>query len=293
MKVRTGNIDAARSDAQHACDILRAIVAQEPENIPRRIQLAQGYIFLAESGQALDVLCDALPESIDTSIDSALVDAMSKTYSVWLSLMTERQQTIQRTCLIRLAALPSQAEPAESSERITSAESATPKDAALSDAAFFASVVRSPRRSVVIPFLRGTIAAADGNFSVAEERLRTALSHAADDPSINNNLAWILLQKLHNVSDKDARTAALDEALLLSMHSIESAPSIPEFRETHARILANIGKHELAVNEFRRCLAMGLNNRQIHKSLAASLSILGHAHEAAQHELEAHNSTLE
>ena len=240
LKVRTAGIDAARSEAQHACQILQTIVTKEPDNIQRRIQLAQGYVFLARSGQALDVLCEAVPETPEALVDTALVDAMSRTYGIWLSLLPEQQRAIQRTCLSQLSMIP---EPTEISD------TRKPDDSKLStlkvpgapepaDAVFFAAILRSPHRGVVIPFLRGTIAGADGNLPVAEERLRIALSHAPDNPSISNNLAWVMLQDLKNVRGKVQRTARCDEALQLSKQAVDAAPGVPEFAGTYAALLA-------------------------------------------------------
>ena len=137
-----------------------------------------------------------------------------------------------------------------------------------------------------MPFLRGSIAAADGNFLEAEELLRYAQASAADDPSVNNNLAWTLLQQLATIADDEKHTLQLDEALQLATRAVETAPEIPEFRETFAQLLAKAGQHELAVSEFKQCLSMGMKGFEIHKSLATSLSILGQTQEASDHELK-------
>ena len=73
---------------------------------------------------------------------------------------------------------------------------------------------------------------------VAEERLRIALSHAPDNPSISNNLAWVMLQDLKNVRGKVPRTARCDEALQLSKQAVDAAPGVPEFAGTYAALLA-------------------------------------------------------
>lgn len=288
LKARTGKIEAARADARHACEILSVAVENDPNNLVRRIQLAQAYVFLSESGRALNTLCEAIPESPETPVAVQLVEATSKTYAVWLSLMPGWQRNIQRNCLARLAALPVEEIDSNSTEPRSSPDSSpsTVNGVDTADVAFFSRVIVSPRRTIVVPFLRGSIAAADRNLSKAEELLRYAQTNGADDPSVNNNLAWTLLQKLANVADNDKHAKQLDEALQLATRAVETAPEIPEFRETFAQLLAKNGQHELAVNEFKQCLSMGLETRQIQKSLAVSLNILGHTKEASIHEMQ-------
>lgn len=288
LKARSGKIEAARADARHACEILSAIIEQHPNNLARRIQLAQAHVFLSESDRALNTLCEAIPESPTTPVDSQLAEAISRTYAVWLSLMPDRQQNIQRTCLARLAALPDTEIDADSAELSSPADASPSTMTAVdaSDVSFFSRIIASPRRTIVVPFLRGSIAAADGNLPAAEKLLRYARSNSADDPSVNNNLAWTLLQTLDNIASHDDHAMQLGEALQLATRAVETAPQIPEFRETLAQLLAKAGQHELAVTEFRQCLSMGLESRQIHKSLAATLNILGQKQEASYHELE-------
>lgn len=287
LKARTGKIEAARADARHACKILSAAVEKDPKNLARRIQLAQAYVFLSESGRALNTLCEAIPDSPEAPVPAQLVEASSKTYAVWLSLMPERQQNIQRTCLARRAALPDTVVDSDSTKPMPTADSSpsTRNGVNASDVSFFSSVIASPRRTIVVPFLRGSIAAADNDLATAEELLRYAQTNGADDPSVNNNLAWTLLQKLANVANSDEQSMLLNEALQLATRAVETAPEIPEFRETFAQLLAKNGQHELAVNEFKQCLSMGLETRQIQKSLAVSLNILGHTKEASIHEM--------
>ena len=288
LKARTGKIEAARSDARHACEILSVAVEQDPDNLARRIQLAQAYVFLSESGRALSTLCEVIPESAKTPLAAQLVEATSRTYAIWIGQMPERQKNIQRICLARLAALPVAEEYSNTAELRSpaNAESLSINGLDASDVSFFSRVMKSPRRTIVVPFLRGSIAAAEGNFPEAEELLRYAHTNAPDDPSVNNNLAWTLLKKLEDIAEHDDHATQLDEALQLATLAVETAPEISEFHETYAQLLAKAGQHEAAVSEFKQCLSMGLESHQIHKSLAAALLILGQKQEASYHELE-------
>ena len=288
MKARSGEVQAARSEARHACEILRPIVASEPENVKRRIQLAQGHIFLAEPANALKVLLESLPESADTPVDSRLCEAMASTYSVWLSLMPRQQQDSERACLRRLAALP-QLQILDEEAKSTSVDHVS---TALDDKQLFASTIESSRRTIVVPFLRGTIAATEGDWPAAERSLRLALIQADRDPSINNNLACVLVNAAASIKDENARLTTIHEALRLSAQAIETSPDIAEFHETHAQVLALNGSHEQAVGEWKQCLAMGLSTRKIHLALAASLKLLGLISEASRYEQESRNSAF-
>ena len=292
MKAHAGDVQAARSEARHACKILRPIVHSDPDNIERRIQLAQGHIFLADPANALQVLLENQSASADIPVPDRLCEAMASTFAIWLNLMPLEQQSVQRTCLKRLAALPESQTPkvrqAEDPKAATIARVAS----AVDDRHFFASVMKSSRRNVVIPFLRGTIAATNGDWSTAEQQLRSALVHAADDPSINNNLALIVMNNANGLKDSSVRLKGIQEALLMAARSVDASPEIAEFHETYAQVLALSGSHALAVAEWKQCLTMGLSTRQIHRSLAASLRSLGLSSEANQHELESQNAAF-
>ena len=286
LKVRAGNIEAGRSEARRACEVLRPIVAREPGNLIRRLQLAQSYVFLAEPDNSLKVLLKALPESVDPPPDTMLLEAITTTLGVWLSLMPAEKQTVQRECLRQLAALAEASNTDDHSTTANGADVASAPD----DRQFLSEVMQSPRRQVVVLFLEGTIAAAEGNWSVAEQRLRSASDCLPDDPSINNNLAWILAKSSESLMDKAAREATLNEASLMSARSIDASPDVAAFHETYAQVLAMSGRHSQAIAEWEQCLSMGLRSRHIHKSLAASLNILGKTTEAQQHELESRNA---
>jgi len=63
MKARAGQISEARKEALEACQQLKIQVTGAPQDATRRIQLAQGYVFLGQFQNALSCLIEGVDET--------------------------------------------------------------------------------------------------------------------------------------------------------------------------------------------------------------------------------------
>ncbi len=88
MKAKSGNISDAREEANRACEQLQLDVDRSPDDTARRIQLAQGHVFLGRFPEALT----SLIEGFEYGDSPILVDAVSRTYELWYSVLDVNQQ---------------------------------------------------------------------------------------------------------------------------------------------------------------------------------------------------------
>lgn len=289
MKAKAGKIDEAREEARLACQSLSPIVQMEPGNTDRRTQLAQGHVFLGEFGTALEILAAGLP----TDPSPVLVDAMSHTYERWFSVLPPIQQASQLACLRRLVDLPT---PAQSGSTETSLQMISES----SPLPLFRKVINGERGKHFLPLLLGSANAASGNLASAEQNLRTAMSTVSRDPTVCNNLAWVLCEKVrrelteeviangklfvdHTTELSEAQQSSLSEAFTISNEAVQAVPKVCEFRETHAQICSLLGKHQEAVDDLNACLAAGMKSRAMHQTLSVSLTALGRLDESLVH----------
>ncbi len=76
LKVREGDQTGARWETEQACEALEAIVAKEPGNADRRIQLAQGLVFLARFADAICVMSDGMTDTQSAELASSPTDPL-------------------------------------------------------------------------------------------------------------------------------------------------------------------------------------------------------------------------
>ena len=282
LKAKSGKIDEAREEALLACSVLQSLLASSPHDDEIRIQLAQGYIFLGDFSRALIVLVEGFREHRSPR----LISAMAATYEHWYSLLDERQQERQRICLLRILSGSAVAD-GQQGGRDTDRSSA-----------LFTDAIESDHRSLVIPLLLGSASAAAGDLTTAENSLRSALKAAPEDPSVKNNLAWVLGEQIRYHQLQSARQKNIDvepqpllpdqlinlsEALSLSDAAVLLMPDEFEFRETRAQLLALSGRHVEAISDFELCLDAGIRTRELHQALSKSLRAVNRSDEAIVH----------
>ena len=264
-------------EARYAVEHFSVALASDESNIDRRIQLAQSYVYLGQFGRALIVLRDA-PGS---SPDKRLPEAIAGTCSQWMSLLDVNQRKAQFQCLLQLIQYDNKQPP---TDNITLQE-------------FFQEVLRSDRGDMFLSFLAGTIAAHEGRLDESVQLLRDADRMNPLNPTIQNNLACVLLERARvvvtngeqtgNQNDAarpaDSLTIKLAEALQLADQAIAAMSHVAEFHDTRAQILAMMGQYEECVRELRTCLSLGLREARIHRQLARHLQTLGRTAEALEH----------
>ncbi len=280
IKARMGKIEDARAEASLACDVLKPFVAGDPANIDRRTQLAQGHVFLGEFLKAIEVLAEGLPYDAD----GQLLESIATTYTHWYSLLTPSQQQSQLRCLHRLVY-----------RKLSDDERAGQTDLATTD--LFRSAMETEQRDVILLALLGTANAASGDLISAERSLRAALTIAPNEPTVSNNLAWVLSRRATEIQNQaqdnnDSGSPLLDvsdEQLLLSEAKVlvDSAvrlmPDVADFRETRGQVLYQLGLHNESIDDLRHCLESGLSTKSIHQTLADSFNILGQPDDAHRH----------
>ena len=311
LKFRNGDQSGARRETEEACRAFSVLIQQDPENADRRIHLAQGYVFLTKFADAICVMCEGMVSSHSsendtsathkTSNDSAsiednrntMIDAeqssqtsvrdrqrklaqvLCNIYVAWMSTLPADDKAMQFRCLQRMLnqrTVPASATTlsnvsGSASDVMPSAELHASLQAALAD----------PENSWMISALEGNARVARGEWSIAEEAYRIALESAPDEPTLANNLAWLLLRRSRASTGEAAeqvRQKTLTEAFQWSEKAVEQMPEIVSFLETRGQIQAALGNHALALKDLNECLKRGKDSPEIRRTIeAATLSL--------------------
>lgn len=293
LKVRANDHSGARRSTEEACEVLKSLVANEPGRVDRRMQLAQGYVYLGQFADAVCSLSDGMsrtsndvhsvtstaptvPQSDSLGSvselppeDRELAGTLVNTYFAWMSTLPLMEQSTQRRCLHRmLHGTNSAVETSESEEKASAKTTVAFASTNLKDQLMVAIV--DPQFRWIRYAIRGNAEAALGRFSEAEKSFRAALSECPSDPSVNNNLAWILYHRAVSTTapmTADVRKTTLEEAVVLSQRAVESMPDVASFLETRGQIYAAVGRHQDAVRDLVACQKLGKDSTQIQKTL--------------------------
>lgn len=295
LKVREGDQTGARWETEQACEALEAIVAKEPGNADRRIQLAQGLVFLARFADAICVMSDGMTDTQSAELASSSTDplgseptnaglagdsggssglagvgqndegrdrklalTLSNTYFAWIKTLPIDEQAMQLRCLERML----NQEGHESSTTELAVDMSIRMQSALQD----------PATSWIRAAVEGNARAARGELSDAERVYRLALQSAPDDPTLANNLAWVLLAKSRSKqadSTEQAQQQILAEALRWSEQAVSTMPEIVSFLETRGQIQAALGNHAQALSDLMACLDRGKDSPEIQRTMEA------------------------
>lgn len=295
LKVREGDQTGARWETEQACEALEAIVAKEPRNADRRIQLAQGLVFLARFADAICVMSDGMTDTQSAELASSPTDplgseptnaglagdragssrlagvgqndegrdrklalTLSNTYFAWIKTLPIDEQAMQLRCLEKML----NQEGHESSTTELAVDMSIRMQSALQD----------PATSWIRAAVEGNARAARGELSDAERVYRLALQSAPDDPTLANNLAWVLLAKSRSKqadSTEQAQQQILAEALRWSEQAVSTMPEIVSFLETRGQIQAALGNHAQALSDLMACLDRGKDSPEIQRTMEA------------------------
>ncbi len=134
------------------------------------------------------------------------------------------------------------------------------------------SALQDPATSWIRAAVEGNARAARGELSDAERVYRLALQSAPDDPTLANNLAWVLLAKSRSKqadSTEQAQQQILAEALRWSEQAVSTMPEIVSFLETRGQIQAALGNHAQALSDLMACLDRGKDSPEIQRTMEA------------------------
>lgn len=300
LKAREGDQSGARRETEQACEALKSIVAKEPRNADRRIQLAQGLVFLTRFPDAICIVTEGMtvPGSAASALSTTdslggeltnngvvrnsnvigelegvgqnddgkndegrnrkLALTLTHTYFAWIKTLPIEEQAMQMRCLARMLDQNS----SDSSSKEVPVDLSTQMQAAL----------QAPEASWIRPAMEGNARAALGQLSDAEKAYRLALQSAPNDPTLANNLAWVLLTKWQTNrldSVPQARQQYLTEALRWSEQAVSAMPEIVSFLETRGQIQAALGNHALAFSDLTNCIHRGKDGPEIQRTLKA------------------------
>jgi tetratricopeptide (TPR) repeat protein len=311
LKFRNGDQSGARRETEEACRAFSVLIEQDPGNADRRIHLAQGYVFLTKFADAICVISEGMsrsqareshaPATHQTSIDAPtaendtnteieseqslhasvrerhrkLAEVLCNIYFAWMSTLPADDQTMQFRCLQRMlnqntVATSAAAKGLASASEFSigaPAEMLTRLQTALAD----------PENSWTIAAIEGNARVARGEWPIAEEAYRTALKSVPDEPTLANNLAWLLLRKSRAITEEAAeevRQQTMVEALQWSEIAVEQMPEIVSFLETRGQIQAGLGNHALALKDLNECLERGKDSPEIRRTIEAATQTL-------------------
>lgn len=287
LKYRNGDLPGARRETEEACRAFSVLVEEQPQNADHRVQLAQGYVFLLRFAEAICVLTEGMagelsqgipvqpsvePKSTTVSTLSTedvedrnrkLASTLSNIYFAWMITLPANEQELQLRCL----------------QRILNPETSTDSVALLPAElnAKMQTALQSPATSWVLSVLEGNARVALGEWSKAEVAYRFALKSAPNDPTLANNLAYVVLKKSRSVVGDGAdetRQGLLQEAIRLSDNAVNQMPEILNFLETRGQIHAALGNHAAALVDLNECLKRGKDTPEIKRTIEASARAL-------------------
>lgn len=278
LKFREGDRSGARQETEKACRTLSALVEKEPQKADRRIQLAQGYVFLARFADAICVMSEGItlagmlldhaatdivaerpsadPSAAPSAERQKLASTLSHIYFAWINTLPAADQEMQLQCLQQMV-LP---EVEESLERGHSKDLQTQLHAAL----------LNPATSWILRAMEGTARAARGELPEAEHEYRQVLQLCANEPTVANNLAWVILEQTRQAprgADQSVQQARLQEALECSERAVSEMPHIASFLETRGQIHAALGNYAEAIRDLSECQKLGKDSPNIQRTL--------------------------
>lgn len=299
LKAREGDQPGARRETEQACEALMAIVAKEPRNADRRIQLAQGLVFLSRFADAICVMSEGLTDTPSAGVALATTDSvgdeltnrgvvnansgsggsetvgrndvgrnqklaltLSNTYFAWMKTLPLDERAMQLRCLERM--LNQNAEKSSATDK--------PADLPMDLNARMQSALQDPAMSWVRAAVEGNARAARGELFDAESAYRLALQSAPNDPTLSNNLAWVLLTQSRTQkadAPEQVQQQLLTEALRWSEQAVQEMPEIVSFLETRGQIQAALGNHAQALSDLAACLDRGKDSPEIQRTMEA------------------------
>ena len=305
LRIREGDQLGARRETEQACEALSAIVAQEPRNADRRIQLAQGLVFLSRFADAICVVSEGMtdPQSAasalsttdsfggelanrdvvrdndgdggiegtrqnddgqndDVGRDQKLALTLSNTYFAWMKTLPIDERAMQLRCLERMLN--------QNAQKVSTTEQSVDLPVDLN--ARMKAALQDPAMSWIRAVVEGNARAARGELPDAERAYRFALQSAPNDPTLANNLAWVLLTKSQPKqadSSEQMRQQLLTEALRWSEQAVRAMPETVSFLETRGQIQAALGNHAQALSDLTACLDRGKDSPDIQRTLEA------------------------
>lgn len=130
--------------------------------------------------------------------------------------------------------------------------------------------------------LVGSSLVADGRWNDARRHLEQAYRLNSRLPSLLNQLAWALAHGEHT---------DLDRALRLAEIAVRLANGHPEMRATRGRILAALERWQEALTDLEAVLLSGVEQAELHATLARVYLALGDPEMAERHEALAARQT--
>lgn len=284
LKVRANDQVGARRTTEEARDALQSLVAENPRRIDRRLQLAQGYVFLGQFADAICCLSDGLnrnpnlPPNLpsmeanaanqetssnekDKPLDheQQLTKTLVRTYFAWMSKLPFPEQVTQQRCLLRMLQ--------EDQTVLVEGESS---ESLLNLQDKLTSALLDPKHLWIRDAIRGNAEASLGRLKEAETLYRRALSSSPTDPTLNNNLAWVLFTQAQSSLvpvDHSVRSRMLNEASSMSQQAVETMPDIASFLETRGQIHAALGRYQEAAQDLLACQKLGKDSIEIRRTL--------------------------
>ena len=284
LKVRANDQAGARRTTEEARDVLQSLVAENPDRTDRRLQLAQSFVFLGQFADAICCLSDGLngpqepaanrhateanatipgatPNEADNRTDheQQLTTTLVRTYFAWISKLPFSEQVTQQRCLLRML-----------QEDQTALADGEPSDSLLNLQDQLISALLDPKHLWIKDAMRGNAEASLGRFREAESCYRRALSSSPKDPTLNNNLAWVLFTQAQSSMvpvEQSVRSRLLDEALTMSRLAVDAMPDVASFLETRGQIYAALGQYQEAAQDLLACQKLGKDSAEIRRTL--------------------------
>lgn len=278
---KIGSETRARSYATYSCEQFAKLREKQPRRADIAVAKAKCHVFLEQFPAAIDVLNDALENSLDAKEKAEIRAVIAHAYAHWVETinMKPRKTTDDRVQILSIlgAALPLAPDNEVLLHLIADQVLASLPDSDPQVIALSKSLVRGSSPGIS-HFIIGTGSMLRGDDETGRVHLEIAAETMPQSDMILNNLACVIAKR----QDGD-----LERALKLVETAIRRSPKpSPYFLDTRGQVLCKLGRWKDAVPDLEAVLSVPSLALGAHRSLAECFKQLGSAKLSAHHRAE-------
>lgn len=256
---------------RHARQYYQSRVERDPGDVEARISLARVHRLDGDPAEAETVLQEGLMVADDPRLRNALAES-------YLAQVDQRQINDSRHLAQNLDLLTKALKFAPDHPNVVDRLAMYLRYSGVSGDQMrdrFKDLLATGQSPATMHLLVGSSLVADGRWNEARHYLSQAYRLDSRLPSLLNQLAWALA----NGEDADP-----DRALRLAEIAVRSSRGEPEMRATRGRILAALERWQEALTDLEAVLVTGVEQAELHATLAQVYLALGDQEMAKRHE---------
>lgn len=263
---------------RHARQYFQSRVERDPGDVEARISLARVHRLDGDLAEAETVLQEGLMLDDDRRVRIALAE-------FYLASVKQREINDARHLAQNLDLLTKALKVAPDHPKVVDGLAMYLRYSGVSGDQMrdrFKDLLATGQSPATMHLLVGSSLVADGRWNDARRHLEQAYRLNSRLPSLLNQLAWALAHGEHT---------DLDRALRLAEIAVRLANGHPEMRATRGRILAALERWQEALTDLEAVLLSGVEQAELHATLARVYLALGDPEMAERHEALAARQT--